>query len=222
MLSITINTGRLRDKWGRMLNRDKIAADSAKSSGAVHTEAVANGASAQEAEIVRLKARIAELERLVGTDTLTPLFNRRHFMQLLDRWCWRAQRYGGQAGLLYLDVDNLKDVNDSHGHAAGDALLVTIADGLLAMVRKSDIVARIGGDEFVILLESIQPEKLPEKVAAVKRHISGLQVQHGDLKLQPSVAVGCVPIRSGDRPEALLRAADKAMYADKKASEQRV
>jgi diguanylate cyclase (GGDEF)-like protein len=217
MLSIRNNTGRLRDKWGRMLNRNKVAADSAKGSGVVQAEASANGAAAQEAEIIRLKARIAELERLVGTDTLTPLFNRRYFMQLLDRWCWRAQRYGGKAGLLYIDVDNLKDVNDTHGHDAGDALLVAIADGLLSAVRKSDIVARIGGDEFVVLLESIDPARLPEKVAKLKQQIGALSILVDGKQLQPSVAVGCVPIRSGDRPAALLKAADKAMYADKKA-----
>jgi diguanylate cyclase (GGDEF)-like protein len=200
-----------------MLNRIKIAADSAESSGAAQTGATTTRATAEKAEIIRLKTRIAELERLVGTDTLTPLFNRRYFMQLLDRWCWRAQRYGGKAGLLYIDVDNLKDVNDTHGHDAGDALLVAIADGLLGVVRKSDIVARIGGDEFVVLLESIDPERLPEKVAVIKRKIGALSVAVKDAKLRPSVAIGCVPIRSGDRPDALLRVADKAMYADKKA-----
>jgi diguanylate cyclase (GGDEF)-like protein len=199
-----------------MLNRIKIAADSAESSGAAQTDVTLTGATAEKAEIVRLKTRIAELERLVGTDTLTPLFNRRYFMQLLDRWCWRAQRYGGKAGLLYIDVDNLKDVNDTHGHDAGDALLVAIADGLLGVVRKSDIVARIGGDEFVVLLESIDPERLPEKVAVIKRKIGELNVIVKNAALRPSVSVGCVPIRSGDRPNALLRAADKAMYVDKK------
>jgi diguanylate cyclase (GGDEF)-like protein len=200
-----------------MLNRNKGAADSAESSSAAQSEVLASGGSADKAEIIRLKARIAELERLVGTDTLTPLFNRRYFMQLLDRWCWRAQRYGGKAGLLYIDVDNLKEVNDTHGHDAGDALLVAIADGLLAAVRKSDIVARIGGDEFVVLLESIDPEKLSEKVASIKRQIGKLSIAVDAIKLQPSVSIGFVPIRSGDRPDALLRAADKAMYADKKA-----
>ncbi len=198
-------------------NKTKTAV-AAQSRAVTELDAAAAEVSADKAEINRLKARIAELERLVGTDTLTPLFNRRHFMQLLDRWCWRAQRYGGKAGLLYIDVDNLKEVNDAHGHEAGDALLVAIADGLLASVRKSDIAARIGGDEFVVLLESIDSEKLPEKVASLKRHFSTISVTVGNAVLSPSVSVGSVPIRAGDRPEALLKAADAAMYADKKAN----
>jgi diguanylate cyclase (GGDEF)-like protein len=200
-----------------MLKRDKVADADTESRGTVKLQVKEASVSDDKAEIIRLKTRIAELERLVGTDTLTPLFNRRYFMQLLDRWCWRAQRYGGKAGLLYIDVDNLKDVNDTHGHDAGDAMLVAIADGLLGVVRKSDIVARIGGDEFVVLLDCIDPERLPEKIAVIKRKIGALNVTIKDATLRASVSVGCVPIRPGDRPDALLRAADIAMYADKKA-----
>ena len=79
-------------------------------------------------ENLHLKARVAELERLATIDTLTPRFNRRYLMQELDRWCWRAHRYGGTFGLLYLDVDRLKQVNDTHGHVAGDNVLCAIAD----------------------------------------------------------------------------------------------
>ncbi|MBP6380713.1 MAG: GGDEF domain-containing protein, partial [Sphingorhabdus sp.] len=96
-------------------------------------------------ENMQLKARIAELERLTAMDTLTPLFNRRYLMQELDRWCWRAHRYGGTFGLLYLDVDRLKAVNDTHGHVAGDAVLCGIAEALASATRKSDVIARMGG-----------------------------------------------------------------------------
>jgi diguanylate cyclase (GGDEF)-like protein len=101
-----------------------------------------------ERENAKLRKRIAELERLVATDSVTPLFNRRHFMEELDRWCWRAHRYGGSFGLLYCDVDRLKAVNDVQGHSIGDDILIGVAKALLAAVRKSDIAARIGGDEF--------------------------------------------------------------------------
>jgi diguanylate cyclase (GGDEF)-like protein len=168
-----------------------------------------------KAEIRRLKARITELERLVGTDTLTPLFNRRYFMQTLERWCWRAHRYGGKAALLYVDVDNLKTVNDRCGHQAGDSLLVAIADSLLALVRKSDIVSRIGGDEFVVLMECIDTDMLPEKVLAIKNKVAAMPPISGAPDLRPSVSIGFISIQAGDRPEAVLRAADKAMYADK-------
>jgi diguanylate cyclase (GGDEF)-like protein len=202
-----------------MLNRKKISATEAPASEGTGCDANASNPESAKQEILQLKARIAELERQVGTDTLTPLFNRRHFMQLLERWCARAQRYGGKAGLLYIDVDNMKEVNDTYGHETGDALLVAIAKGLLVAVRKSDIVARLGGDEFVVLLENIDPDNLPEKIAAIKKRIGKISISAGDTKLQPSVSAGAVPIRAGDKPEALLRAADKAMYADKKAAQ---
>ena len=95
-----------------------------------------------ESENRRLRGRVAELERLATTDTLTPLFNRRYFMNELDRWCWRAQRYGGSYGLLFLDIDQLKLINDTHGHAAGDAVICGVAQAMASTTRKSDIVAR--------------------------------------------------------------------------------
>ncbi len=202
-----------------MLSRKKISVTQALVSDVPECGATASDPENAHQEILQLKARIAELERQVGTDTLTPLFNRRHFMQLLERWCARAQRYGGRAGLLYIDVDNMKEVNDTYGHEAGDALLIAIANGLMVAVRKSDIVARLGGDEFVVLLENIDPDNLPEKIASIKKRISKISVSAGDTKLLPSVSAGAVPIRSGDKPEALLRAADKAMYADKKSAQ---
>ena len=136
-----------------------------------------------------LKARVAELERLVACDTLTPLFNRRHFMEELDRWCWRAHRYGGHYGLLFLDVDNLKSVNDRHGHLAGDILLTSIAKALLGTVRRSDLIARIGGDEFAILLDNIQEVELARKAERVAAMVGKLKIAHDGAYLAPSISV---------------------------------
>ncbi|MFN3451023.1 MAG: GGDEF domain-containing protein, partial [Sphingorhabdus sp.] len=134
--------------------------------------------SALERENRLLKARVAELERLVICDTLTPVSNRRHFMDELSRWCWRAHRYGGEYGLLFIDVDNLKSVNDKNGHQAGDIVLVAIAKALLASVRRSDLVARVGGDEFAILLDSIPASELPGKAARITQDIGRLKIPH--------------------------------------------
>ncbi len=202
-----------------MLNRNKNLAGQQGEAATSGVEAVSAEPATENAEITRLKARIAELELLVGSDTLTPLFNRRHFMELLERWCWRAQRYGGKAGLLYIDVDNLKDVNDNYGHQVGDEMLIAIAKGLTSSVRKSDVIARIGGDEFAILLESFDTANLQEKIGEIKRRVSGIKVSAEKVRLHPTVSIGAIPIHAGDRPNALLRAADKAMYADKRASQ---
>lgn len=169
-----------------------------------------------ERENAKLRARIAELERLVSTDSLTPLFNRRHFMEELDRWCWRAHRYGGSFGLLYCDVDRLKAVNDVQGHGIGDDVLVGVANALLGAVRKSDIVARIGGDEFAVLLDTISLEQLGEKTASVRRLLDQLSLETRGPTMKVSVSVGAQLIESGSRAADILEAADKAMYAHKR------
>jgi diguanylate cyclase (GGDEF)-like protein len=167
-------------------------------------------------ENLELKARVAELERLTALDTLTPLFNRRHLMQELDRWCWRAHRYGGTFGLLYLDVDRMKAVNDEHGHVAGDAVLCAIADALTHATRKSDLVARIGGDEFAILLDQIDQGKLEEKAAAIKKLFSAFPVDAAGQGLKVDLSVGFCLIASGSRANEVLIEADRSMYADKR------
>ena len=173
--------------------------------------------SALERENKQLKARVAELERLVVCDTLTPLFNRRHFMEELDRWCWRAHRYGGEYGLLFIDVDNLKAVNDGDGHLAGDVLLTAIAKALLTAVRRSDLVARVGGDEFAILLDNIPEAQLQGKAERITKNVSKLAVEHQGVKLIPSISAGYTVIEPGVKPSELLLRADRSMYAAKQA-----
>lgn len=177
----------------------------------------AKSVSALERENKQLKARVAELERLVVCDTLTPLFNRRHFMEELDRWCWRAHRYGGEYGLLFIDVDNLKAVNDGNGHLAGDVLLTAIAKALLTAVRRSDLVARVGGDEFAILLDNIPEAQLPGKAERITKNVSKLAVEHQGVRLTPSISAGYTVIEPGIKPSELLLRADRSMYAAKQA-----
>jgi diguanylate cyclase (GGDEF)-like protein len=178
---------------------------------------VAKTIDALERENLELKAHIAELERLVVGDTLTPLFNRRHFMAELDRWCWRVHRYGGNNALMFIDVDNLKAVNDAYGHQTGDAMLVEIANGLLASVRKSDLVARIGGDEFGILLDNIPHAELEGKAERLVKAISKLTITHNGKTLNPGISAGYCIIESGVKAVELLQRADRSMYAAKKA-----
>jgi diguanylate cyclase (GGDEF)-like protein len=173
--------------------------------------------SALERENKQLKARVAELERLVVGDTLTPLFNRRHFMEELDRWCWRTHRYGGDYGLLFIDVDNLKAVNDSDGHAAGDRLLISIAKALQGAVRRSDIAARIGGDEFAVLLDNMPAGELAGKAERITKLVGRLKIEHQGKALVPSVSAGYTPIEAGVKPSELLLRADRSMYAAKQA-----
>lgn len=182
----------------------------------IHSGANNDSAESLSRENLQLKARIAELERLTAMDTLTPLFNRRYFMQELERWCWRSHRYGGSFGLLYLDVDRLKLVNDTHGHVAGDAVLLGIAEALDNATRKSDVIARMGGDEFAVLLDSISAKKLAEKAESVRQLLTALPVKTSGPTLKIGVSVGHCPIESGSRASEVLIEADRAMYADKR------
>jgi diguanylate cyclase (GGDEF)-like protein len=176
----------------------------------------AENSSLLERENARLRMRISELERLVSTDTLTPLYNQRHFIEELDRWCWRAHRYGGTYGLLFCDVDRLKSVNDIQGHSMGDDVLRGVAKALLGAVRKSDIVSRIGGDEFTVLLDSISVEQLAEKTASMQTLFAALPIKTNGPTLAISVSVGSVLIESGSKANEVLDAADQAMYAHKR------
>jgi diguanylate cyclase (GGDEF)-like protein len=168
-------------------------------------------------ENIALRAMIAELERQVACDSLTALYNRRYFLAELNRWSWRVRRYGGQYGLLYIDADDLKPVNDMHGHGAGDAVLTAIAQTLRDNVRKSDVAARIGGDEFAILLDTISPEDLVGRADRLTEAVKKLRIPYRGKLLTTQISVGQTMIEAGVRPEDLILRADRAMYEAKAA-----
>lgn len=170
-----------------------------------------------EEENRQLRTRIAELERLVRRDTLTPLYNRRHFIDVLDRWSWRAHRYGGQFALFFIDVDQLKAVNDQYGHDAGDQMLIAIAKTLQNCVRRSDVVARMGGDEFGLLLENIKPDALETKAEKITKAVAKLSVDYNGNTLKSGVSVGYTVVQGGVSATELLLRADQSMYESKKA-----
>ena len=138
-------------------------------------------------------------------------------MDELTRWCWRTHRYGGEYGLLFIDVDNLKSVNDGHGHLAGDMVLTGIAKALLASVRRSDLVARIGGDEFAILLDSIPANIITSKAANITKAVAKLEIPYQGHCFIPNISVGFTPLEAGVKPLELLLRADRSMYAAKQA-----
>ena len=185
--------------------------------GPVPAQSVAANDLSLNEENKRLKARIAELERMVLRDTLTPLYNRRHFMDVLDRWILRAHRYGGNYALFFIDVDHLKSVNDAHGHEAGDQLLITSATTLQSIVRRSDIVARMGGDEFGMMLENIKAQDLETKAASITKSAAKQWIDYRGTTLKPSISVGYTMIEGGISSAELLQRADQSMYQTKQA-----
>jgi len=158
----------------------------------------------------------AELSHLAFYDTLTDLPNRALFLDRLDHALSRADRRHNVVGVLFLDLDNFKDVNDSLGHDIGDLLLKTVADRLRQSLRVGDTVARFGGDEFTILLEDLYG--LDDAIAAAERVVSVISepVLLEGTEVVPSFSIGIILGAPGDdRPDELLRNADLAMYRAK-------
>jgi len=167
-------------------------------------------------EVSRLKARLAEVEELADRDPLTPAFNRRAFMRELGRIRTFAQRYGSPASLVYFDLDDFRNVNERFGHAAGDAALQAVAQRLAASVRESDIVGRMGGDEFAVILVQADLATAEVKAKTLANTIESGPIRFGDWSAPLHVAYGVVEISADLEPEALLAMADAAMFARKR------
>jgi diguanylate cyclase (GGDEF)-like protein len=165
-----------------------------------------------------------ELQRQALLDVLTGLPNRRAFDDALERALARAARSGAVVGLLLVDVDWFKRINDTRGHAEGDAVLRELAQRLLAASRRADLVARVGGEEFAMILDAPDPAALGELAERVRRGVSAQPVALAGGPLPVTVSVG-VAHRVAPRPDegrALYRDADEALYAAKHGGRNRV
>jgi diguanylate cyclase (GGDEF)-like protein/PAS domain S-box-containing protein len=172
---------------------------------------------------VDVSDRVARERRIraeADTDELTGLANRRALQRMLAAALDRARAHGLAVGVLMLDLDGFKAVNDRHGHAAGDAALREVAARLRRSVRERDMVARAGGDEFVVVLPDLAPTERAAHDAAERvkaAFAEPLELDGVDATLRAAVGVACHP-EDGDDLESLLAAADRAMYARKAAS----
>ncbi|MDD2202372.1 MAG: GGDEF domain-containing protein [Firmicutes bacterium] len=163
----------------------------------------------------------AELKRSAVLDGLTGIYNRVGFMQLSKEEMSAAEESGVTLGLLMLDLDKFKRVNDTYGHLAGDDVLKQFANILRASVKASDIAARLGGDEFVILLKDVNEEEMKAAVDRVRRRVKSW-TQASEVASGLDVSIGGAIWAPGMSREidALLRAADEKMYEEKEAKAQ--
>ena len=170
------------------------------------------------AKVALLEERVAVLDELAHQDTLVAMPNRRGFLRELDRLIARVSRYGDEAAMLYVDLDGLKMINDSFGHRAGDEALIQVALLLAKGVRRSDVVARIGGDEFGILLEKAGEERARETASRLGDTICNCEFRHDGEELPLSVAIGVAMIGKDDSVDDVMTRADEEMYRGKAAA----
>ena len=171
-------------------------------------------------QMVELERSRAALHEEATHDPLTGLANRRLFYDRLQQAIRSAHRYGTKLGILYVDLDHFKEINDQHGHHVGDAVLTEVAKRLTSSVRDSDSVARLGGDEFVVLLEGVQGrDDLLAAAHKIEQELNTDTNFYGlALEIAASIGQALYP-EDGNDEDALLRAADAAMYRIKSGNE---
>ena len=178
-------------------------------------EALADENALLRASLAEMRERLQELERLADTDTLTPLPNRRRFLRELERVVSQSNRHGTPSAVLYIDLNGLKRVNDRHGHVGGDAALIHIARLLEGLIRSSDVVARIGGDEFGLILDHLDHNSAIETAERISRCIASTPLDLGGTRVALQAAIGVATILAGDSAGDVLQRADRNMYRAK-------
>ncbi len=181
-------------------------------------------ASAAAAELERLRAEnaalrdeVAKLSSLADHDGLTAVLNRRAFVRELTRAMAYSKRYGAPAALLYLDLDGFKAVNDAHGHMAGDAALKRVAELLMTNVRESDMVGRMGGDEFAVLLQQADLDAARAKAVNLAEVLEADPFSIDGARIALAGSFGVRAFDDQPDAETWLAEADAAMFVRKRA-----
>jgi diguanylate cyclase (GGDEF)-like protein len=159
--------------------------------------------------------RIAELAESAERDFLLDIFNRRGFTRELDRSIDYIRRYQAIGALILLDVDRLKPINDTFGHAAGDQVLKAVAEQLTGRVRSSDMVGRLGGDEFGVLLWNLNEADARAKAVELEQAIDRLGFTFGEVTVRAGASAGVAILDEASDAQGAIEAADRAMYVRK-------
>jgi diguanylate cyclase (GGDEF)-like protein len=171
----------------------------------------------------RLIQTEAEMRQLATTDSLTGLANRRHFLAAVHAEVARAARYGGAIGLVMGDLDRFKAINDEGGHAAGDRVIEAVGQALVAIQRPNDVVARLGGEEFALVLPGANLAATHAVAERIRETVEALEVPFGGKTYRVTMSLGCSAAsdpqelqQDSERVvEGLMRAADSALYEAK-------
>ncbi len=166
-------------------------------------------------ELEQAEKRVAYLEKLADEDSLVPVANRRAFVRELSRMAAYSERYSSVSSVLYFDIDGFKEINDQYGHAAGDAALQHIAEIFMLNVRESDVVGRLGGDEFGVILAQSDAAAAAEKAAILAQAIETTPFVWENKGLKVGVSYGAYTFSGKENAGEALQRADHAMYKQK-------
>jgi diguanylate cyclase (GGDEF)-like protein len=171
-----------------------------------------------QTQLIEIGVLQSKLREQAIRDPLTHLFNRRYLEETLERELARAAREDYSLCVIMIDLDHFKRVNDTHGHQAGDEVLKALALTLSEQCRRGDFACRFGGEEFVVVMPNINMDTAYERAENIRQSLNSLHVPYGQYKLTITISMGiaCYPI-NGETREAILRAADQAMYGAKEA-----
>ncbi|TMH09995.1 MAG: GGDEF domain-containing protein [Betaproteobacteria bacterium] len=177
--------------------------------------------------LLKLDLAHEQLRIISDTDYLTGAYNRRYFMSRLTEEVERCLRAGRPFSVALMDVDNFKSVNDTHGHSAGDEVLRCMAQTCMAQLRHIDTFARVGGEEFAVLLPNTDGEQAMQWVERLREQIAQLQIELPAANLGVTVSIGLVsagrpPLVGVSEINAVLRVADEALYRAKREGKNRV
>lgn len=169
-----------------------------------------------ERSLREAERQVESLQALAFHDELCGIYNRRAFNGELQRLTDMAQRYGGEAAVVVIDVDNFKMINDRHGHAVGDTALVAVVQVLKSLIRSSDVLARIGGDEFAVIMHHIDETSVRRKITDMQERVAATPIDTPEGALALTISAGHSMVSVGLAHEA-VRSADHAMYRNKRA-----
>jgi len=215
---INSTLGPLLNRMSKLLEQDQKSDTSFEAD--VETESTLRLAliamSEAEKRIERQQQRIEHLESLSITDELTNIMNRRGFMIELRRSLVHATRENQGGSIVMVDLDHFKKVNDTLGHAAGDALLQNVGQCLKHRVRETDVVGRLGGDEFGILMPSVDPETATHRTALIEREMQGRCHYWKGVNIPIYASLGLAHYTSKDSETSIMERVDFAMYTAKR------
>jgi len=168
------------------------------------------------------RSSFERLQKEASEDALTGIPNRKYLLALIESKLREYKAVGVSFGLCFLDIDHFKNINDSYGHEIGDEILKLLVRTISLSLRKNDIMGRLGGEEFVVLVSDIDQKGLEKVSEKIRSLIENSKLRHQEYELSMSISIGATLVESKDSPESILQRADLLMYHSKNTGRNKV